>query len=62
MYENFEKQLKSHDKDILNFMLKDVIADISQHRVKFYNKKKETKLFFEKVANHCKNKVDSIVG
>ena len=62
MYGNFEKELKSHDKGILDFMLKDVIATISEHRMKFYNKKKETKLFFEKVVYHCKNKVDSAIG
>ncbi len=58
-FNNFEPEFKKHDREVIMHMLNDTINSISQHRLKFYNKKEETKLFFDKVFNLCKNKVDS---
>lgn len=57
--EHFEKEFKKQDKEIIDFMLKDIISTLGEHRMKFYNKKETTTVFFNKVNAACKNKVDS---
>lgn len=60
-FQDFSKEFKKADREVVNMMLKDVIDDISVYRVKFYNMNPDLKEYFNKIVRLCKQKVETLV-